>query len=114
MDATMVALRLVSEGRDNRVGTLQCEPSATRGNDDQLTRSLSSIVLPSREVLLTLLWALKVEERRSQRRNLARLEPEIGAPEQPTQQYVLKVAGVKRPRTSRVSGGCPKRRRLMR
>lgn len=102
MDATMVALRLVSEGRDDRVGILRRESEVTRDVDRELTDCLSGIALPSREVLLTLLWALKVEERRiSRRRSDAVLDPETGAPAQPNysnQSIELKVAGVKRRR----------------
>lgn len=70
-DATMVALRLVSEGRDNRVETSLGSSSATRGDDDrELTQLLSGMALPSREVLLTLLWSIRVEERKQQRRQM--------------------------------------------
>ncbi|KAK0390590.1 hypothetical protein NLU13_0094 [Sarocladium strictum] len=70
-DATMVALRLVSEGRDDRVEASLGGPSATRGEvDRELTDCLSSIALPSREVLLTLLWSIRVEERRQQQRQM--------------------------------------------
>jgi hypothetical protein len=67
----MVALRLVSEGRDDRVEASLGGSSATRGDDDrELTQLLSSMALPSREVLLTLLWSIRVEERRQQRRQM--------------------------------------------
>ena len=102
MDATMEALRLVSEGRDYRVGTQQFEADVTRGEFAGEPSHLSSMSLPSKEVLLTLLWALKVEERRIQRRRNVALDPESGVPDQPIQKYVLKVAGLKRrsPETS--------------
>lgn len=70
-DATMVALRLVSEGRDDRVEASRRGFSETRGDiDRELTQCLSGIALPSREVLLTLLWSIRVEERRQQRRQM--------------------------------------------
>jgi transcriptional activator HAC1 len=64
LDATMEALRLVSEGCDLKVGTPKPEAGISRGSDTELTRCLRDIALPSSEVLLTLLWAIKVEERR--------------------------------------------------
>lgn len=79
LDATMEALRLVSEGRDDRDGISASEPCATRG-DSELTQSLRSVTLPSREVLLTLLWALKVEERRIRHKQAAALDPKRSAP----------------------------------
>lgn len=79
MDATMAALRLVSEGRDDRGGIPSSESCATRG-DCELERCLRSVALPSREVLITLWWALKVEERRirlkQHKRQAAALDPE--------------------------------------
>lgn len=71
LDATMVALRLVSEGRDDRVsGASRRGSSATRDVDRELTDSLGQLpCLPSKELLLTLAWTLRVEERRLQRRS---------------------------------------------
>lgn len=102
MDATMEALRLVSEGRDYRVGTEMFGADVTRGEFAGEPSHLSSMSLPSKEVLLTLLWALKVEERRIQRRRNITLDPKSGVPDQPNQKYILKVAGLKRknPETS--------------
>jgi len=98
-DATMVALRLVSEGRDDRVEASLGGSSATRGDvDRELTDCLSSIALPSREVLLTLLWSIRVEERRQQQRQM-RLDVAL-VPEKTVfqdknrttnQKYILKV-----------------------
>lgn len=68
MDATLVALRLVSEGCDNQVVGLESESSATRAQESELTECLRGIKLPSREVLLTLLWTLKVESAKLKRR----------------------------------------------
>ncbi|KAI0599498.1 hypothetical protein F4775DRAFT_550113 [Biscogniauxia sp. FL1348] len=65
MDATMELLRLVSEGRDDRVEELASGPPGIKGG-----RSRGPLMwpegtsLPSREVLLTLLWAIRVEERK--------------------------------------------------
>uniref|UniRef100_A0A1Y1K7N4 BZIP domain-containing protein n=1 Tax=Photinus pyralis TaxID=7054 RepID=A0A1Y1K7N4_PHOPY len=99
MDATMEALRLVSEGCDSRVGDIGSESSATRDQVSELTQCLRGIVLPSREVLMTLLWALKVEERKIQRRNDEKPQLESGTPEYQsshTKTFVLKVSGMKR------------------
>ncbi|KAK1839240.1 transcriptional activator hac1 [Colletotrichum chrysophilum] len=63
MDATMEALRLVSEGCDERVEGLSTEPSAGRDSGQTPRTWLNGAPLPSREVLMTLLWALRVEER---------------------------------------------------
>lgn len=68
MDATLVALRLVSEGCDNQIVGLESESSATRAQECELTECLRGIELPSREVLLTLLWTLRVESNKLARR----------------------------------------------
>lgn len=116
----MAALRLVSEGRDDRDGSSDNESCATRGAHCELTQSLRSVNLPSREVLLTLLWALRVEERKIQQKQAALLVPERSAsadqqkPSLPDS-IVLKVAGVKRTKPSRLDyGGGSKRSRLSR
>ncbi|KAI0465714.1 hypothetical protein F4859DRAFT_500041 [Xylaria cf. heliscus] len=65
MDATMEFLRLVSEGREDRVEGLANGSPGIKG--DQSRGPLlwpDGASLPSREVLLTLLWALRVEERK--------------------------------------------------
>ncbi|KAI0867711.1 hypothetical protein GGS24DRAFT_484706 [Hypoxylon argillaceum] len=65
MDATMEFLRLVSEGRDDRVEGLAAGSPGIKG--DQSRGPLmwpDGTSLPSREVLLTLLWAIRVEERK--------------------------------------------------
>lgn len=78
MDATMEVLRLVSsEGPVvNRVsgGDVSAEAAAGAKSQRQQHRSgptawLNSAALPSKEVLLALLWVLRVEERRLQIRN---------------------------------------------
>jgi len=61
-DATFAALRLVSRGQDDRVGA-ERELSLSQGADDALTECLRRIDLPSREVLLTLLWTIRTEQR---------------------------------------------------
>lgn len=121
LDATMAALRLVSEGRDDRDGSSDNESCATRGAHCELTQSLRSVNLPSREVLLTLLWALRVEERKIQQKQAALLVSERSASADQQQKpsvsdsIVLKVAGVKRTKPSRLDyGGGSKRSRLSR
>ncbi|KAK2770226.1 transcriptional activator hac1 [Colletotrichum kahawae] len=74
MDATMEALRLVSEGYEERVGGLSTEPSVGRDSGRTSRTWLNGAPLPSREVLMTLSWALKVEERNLVRKGL--LEPQ--------------------------------------
>lgn len=69
MDATLVALRLVSGGRDDQLVSRESESCATREQDGELAQCLSGVELPSREVLLTLLWTLKMEEKKLSRRN---------------------------------------------
>ncbi|KAG6031302.1 hypothetical protein E4U41_007625 [Claviceps citrina] len=82
MDATMEALRLVSEGCDDRVGHLGSESSATRDQVSELTQCLRRIALPSREVLMTLLWVLKAEERKNfKRRSDAHVRLESSGPD---------------------------------
>lgn len=93
MDATLEALRLVSKRCDDRVEHFGSESRKTRGENGQLTQCLRGITLPSREVLVTLLWALRVEEQRLQRRSEAMLGSGRGiSTEQPTTKYVLKVS----------------------
>jgi transcriptional activator HAC1 len=114
MDATMEALRLVSEGCDSRVGDIESESSATRDQVSELTRCLRGIVLPSREVLMTLLWALKVQECKTRRRNGENPQLESGIPDyQPfseNEKFTLKVSGMKRSGTQ--VAGSHKRYRL--
>ncbi|PFH57044.1 hypothetical protein XA68_15589 [Ophiocordyceps unilateralis] len=108
----MEALRLVSEGCDDRAESLRAESRATRGVVAGLTQCLRDVDLPSREVLLTLLWALRLEERKIQRRSEAYSRPERGNPEeQPTRKYVLKVQETRRSEREG-HGGVEKRRRL--
>ena len=104
----MVALRLVSEGRDNRVETSRRGFSETRGDiDRELTQCLSGIALPSREVLLTLLWSIRVEERRQHRRQVrldAALAPEKSVFQdkmKTNQKYILRVTRKGSSRTNR-------------
>ncbi|ODA84144.1 hypothetical protein RJ55_02662 [Drechmeria coniospora] len=108
MDATMVAMRLASaQGCDDRFLYLPSESGATREQVSELVRCWRGVALPSSEVLLALLWTLKVEERRiRQREGRAVRETNHGIPpvEQPSKgTYVLKVA--KRLRRGRQNGG---------
>jgi hypothetical protein len=76
---------LFSEERDDRVWTLWRETSITRGYSSEHSSHLTQS-LPSKEVLLTLLWTIQLEEKRLQQRHLddPGLDPESGVPEQPT------------------------------
>lgn len=69
-DATMEAMRFVFQGDDSQVVGLQCATTRTSRDVDvrELRACLSSIELPSKELLLTLLWTLKVEERMMKQR----------------------------------------------
>ncbi|EXL94805.1 hypothetical protein FOIG_12632 [Fusarium odoratissimum NRRL 54006] len=92
-DATLVALRLVSEGRDDRVEKSERETEDSRGQDE-LVRCFSEITLPSRELLLTLLWAIRTEEARIQREAGEVLDPETRSPlrvDQPSKKAALSV-----------------------
>jgi transcriptional activator HAC1 len=66
MDATLVALRLVSERCEDRIEILRRGTDGSRGQDE-LTRYLAGMALPSRELLITILWTIQSEVRRSQR-----------------------------------------------
>ncbi|KAI1101890.1 hypothetical protein F4804DRAFT_314771 [Jackrogersella minutella] len=65
-DATMGLLRLVSEeGRDDRVEELAFGSPGIKGGQSRGPQTWpDGTSLPSREVLLTLLWAITVEERK--------------------------------------------------
>ncbi len=112
MDATMVALRLVSERGDDQVGNLQRESSGTRDEACELTRCLSGANLPSREVLLTLLWTLKMESQRIKNRDGNTTVDELmsASEQEPNPKYIIEVAGRKHMR--RRPGGVSKRYRL--
>lgn len=125
-DATMAVLRLVStEG--NAVDRVSGEdgsaaPAAAGESQRQLPRRgptgwLSGAPLPSKEVLLTLLWVLRVEERRLQIRDQVAKEPGTSrVPPSPTPTmnktatYVLKVSH-KRTREEESRAPCLKRQR---
>lgn len=100
MDATMEALRLVSEGSESRVGGLEAEAAAvTRDAHSDPRTWLNGNPLPSQEVLLTLLWALRVEERKLiQKGQLPRppsLSPEASSQNAPARYtYTLTTATV--------------------
>jgi transcriptional activator HAC1 len=92
-DATLVALRLVSEGCDDRVENSERETEESRGQDE-LVMCFSEITLPSRELLLTLLWAIRTEEARIQREAAKVLDPETRSPlrvHQPSKKAALSV-----------------------
>jgi hypothetical protein len=87
------ALRLVSEGYDDRVsmsGLSRAEK--TRDNGRAPPECLDDAPLPSREALLTLLWALKVEERRSGAAPAEHPRPDLNINSSPThEQSVLQI-----------------------
>lgn len=60
----MEALRLVSEGCHDQAGNLWTSNSATRDHGPELSAWLDGYSCPSREALMALAWALKVEERK--------------------------------------------------
>lgn len=74
MDATLVALRLVSERCEDRIEILRRGTDGSRGQDE-LTRYLACMALPSRELLITILWTIQSEVRRSQHGTSGVLNP---------------------------------------
>lgn len=126
MDATMEALRFVSsEGCTvDRVFGDDLSVAALAGGESpqQQHRRGPTARLPSKEVLLTLLWALKVEERRLQIRNQVKTSklgipsvPQTTTPAVNKATYVLKVLPKRSLEAEHpVSLGCPsqKRRRV--
>jgi transcriptional activator HAC1 len=74
MDATLVALRLVSERCEDRIEILRRGTDGSRGQDE-LTRYLACMALPSRELLITILWTIQSEVRRSQHGTRGVLNP---------------------------------------
>ncbi|KAK3311575.1 uncharacterized protein B0T15DRAFT_409562 [Chaetomium strumarium] len=129
MDATMEALRLVSsEGYavDRVCGDGASAAAALGEPQQQLSRRgpigwLNGAALPSKEVLLTLLWALRVEERRLQIREQVKSSsssipgtsgiPETTGPTMSKTRYVLKISQ-KRNREEESRGTPVKRRRF--
>jgi transcriptional activator HAC1 len=98
----MEALRLVSEGCEDRV---QGRPGGSRETRDGRRTPhewLYGTPLPSKEVILTLLWALRVEERTTARRELLECSgspavPTLGSSiNTPTNKYNLRVISTKR------------------
>lgn len=68
-DATLGLLRLVSEGHDDRVEGLEDRLLGIKGDQGRGTLLWpEGTSLPSREVLLTLLWAIRTEERKMKAR----------------------------------------------
>lgn len=57
-----MALRLVSKSDDYQAGPPGFEFDGTRDDNRELTKCLSSIQLPSKDVLVSLFLALKLEE----------------------------------------------------
>ncbi|EWZ78294.1 hypothetical protein FOWG_17414 [Fusarium oxysporum f. sp. lycopersici MN25] len=89
-DATLVALRLVSEGRENQFEILERGTNDSRGQDDELTKYLTNMALPSRELLMTLLWAIRTEQRRIQREaEVFETEPRVRLGYQPTKKSII-------------------------
>ncbi|KAH6657426.1 hypothetical protein BKA67DRAFT_555238 [Truncatella angustata] len=106
MDATLGLLRLVSEGHDDRVERLADGSPGIKG--DQSRGPLlwpEGASLPSQEVLLTLLWAIRVEERNMKAREAiivsqpASEKPGSSVPQENTNQtFVLSTSTLKRKR----------------
>lgn len=68
-DATLGLLRLVSEGHDDRVEGLEDRLLGIKGDQGRGTLLWpEGTSLPSREILLTLLWAIRTEERKMKAR----------------------------------------------
>ncbi|KAK1828651.1 hypothetical protein QBC39DRAFT_358745 [Podospora conica] len=92
-DATMAALRLVSTEGDktNWDGGDASRTAAVKGkglrpqHDGGSADWLNGLQAPSKEVLLTLLWVLQIEERRLEIRN------EVGTSSQPERPFALSV-----------------------
>ncbi|ATY63596.1 Basic leucine zipper [Cordyceps militaris] len=80
--------------------------------ETQISSCLRGADLPSKEVLLTLLWTLKKESRRIKHKDGSTTvdELESASQEEPTQTYIPKVAARKQPR--RRTGGVAKRYHL--
>lgn len=106
----MELLRLVTEGYDDRVaGLADGSPGikGDRGRGPLLWPEGAS--LPSREVLLTLMWAIRVEERNMKARVEAKISPQPAPIRRPmssvpqdskstNQNYILSAASKKRKR----------------
>lgn len=110
-----MALRLDSEGREDQVESLRRETNGARDEERQLTQCLSSIKLPSKQVLMTLLWAIRVEEQRIRRKQDAALNLETRSFQVNNQanqdNIVLQVVGAKR-KVTEPTISLPKRSRL--
>ncbi|KAJ3512843.1 hypothetical protein NM208_g15266 [Fusarium decemcellulare] len=104
-DATLVALRLVSKGSEDQAEVLRRGTVESRG-DDELTRCLSNMALPSKELLMTLLWSIRMEEQRIRRKAArgASLDSETRSPEQGNQQARKTVLRALPNRQSRLAG----------
>jgi len=70
LDATMGFLRLVSEGRDDQVEELADGSPGIKGDRSRGPRTWpDGTSLPSQELLLTLMWAIKVQEQQTAQEN---------------------------------------------
>ncbi|KAH7018241.1 uncharacterized protein B0I36DRAFT_335567 [Microdochium trichocladiopsis] len=70
LDATMGLLRLVSEGRDDQIEELADGSPGIKGDRSRGPRTWpDGTSLPSQELLLTLMWAIKVQERQTAQEN---------------------------------------------
>ncbi|KAI1177773.1 hypothetical protein F4777DRAFT_540310 [Nemania sp. FL0916] len=112
-DATLGFLRLVSEGRDDRVDGLATGSPGIKGD-----QSLGPLMwphgasLPSREVLLTLLWAIRVEERKILAEESHRVSSPSSRPDSsvlredtPANQTIVLSIGAKRKGDNEVNNG---------
>ncbi|KAI0415733.1 hypothetical protein F5X98DRAFT_388616 [Xylaria grammica] len=112
MDATMEFLRLVSDGRDDRVEDLANGSPGIKGDHSRGPLMWpDGTSLPSREVLLTLLWAIRVEERKLLLRENNDVSPPSSRPgsrvlreKTSTNQTIVLSAGVKREGGGTVNG----------
>jgi transcriptional activator HAC1 len=116
MDATMEVLRLVSERCEVRAEGSSAKNPVTRDGVPPPPEWLHGAPLPSKEVLLTLLWALRVEEGKRTRRELelsSPAVPKLGSRiETPTSNYILRAAPTKRKLGEEAMGLGAKRTRL--
>ncbi|KAI0008211.1 hypothetical protein F4779DRAFT_642125 [Xylariaceae sp. FL0662B] len=120
MDATMDLLRLVSEGRDDRVEGLAFGSPGIKGDQSRGPQTWpGGTSLPSREALLTLLWAIRVEERKilSKESKISEASSPSSRPgssvlreKASTRNYVLSVSTKRKRDMEEMSGG--KRLRL--
>jgi transcriptional activator HAC1 len=87
----MEALRLVSEKRVDQVEELGARTTFTRDDLPESVQWQDTAALPSKEVLLTLLWAIKMEERKQRGQNYDHPRP-LSNTQATNLSYVLTVA----------------------